>query len=398
MMKTVRFKPLLWVLVCLMVLGLTACSDDDDDTTPTGVTYPTGSLVSAKTTTLPSSNATVDALWANVEGISISTTVATYDINVDGHDIWWDDYEGMTIDMTMKSVYTDDDIYFLCTWNDSEDSKTRQAWYYNTNDGNVEDANGDVIPAKWLQMGKKYPDEFGNPPAYEDKITFFWDITMDNFENSGCATLCHGQYMATNGAGQRADIWHWKRDRTGPVSQIDDKWLNDDQNGRHGDEGTGAYSSNTHDLVTTSHGTISAPNYWIPGATDYHWITQADMDAGVAREIVDMNADGDWVDEDGTVLLKAEFGYTSNKVIPSLMGIKPGTGSRGDVSAWHNWADGTWTLKIKRARDTGTDDDVQYTTLGVPYLFSVGIMNNAAIAHATPGGYAGTAYQLILSE
>jgi len=396
MMRSLEFKPLLWILVIFMVLGLTACSDDDDDTGVVLPEYPEGSLVSMKTTTLPTENANVDALWANIDGISIATVVAEADIMVDGHDIWWDNYEGDTADLTMKSVYTDDDIYFLLTWTDAADSKTRQAWYYNPS---TVDGEGNAIDPQWLQMGKKYPDVFGNTPAYEDKITFFWDISMTNFASSGCAALCHGQYMATNGADDLADIWHWKRDRTGPVSQIDDKYLNNDQNGRHGDDGTGAYSSNTHTLTTGLYGDISAPIYWIPGRTDYHWIMQTEIDDNTARAIVDMNADGNWVDEDGTILLKEEYGYDSNKVIPSLMGIKPGTGSRGDLHAWHNWANGTWTLKIKRSRETTTPlQDVQYDELGVPYLFSTGIMNNAAIAHSTPGGYAGTAYQLILSE
>ncbi len=51
MMRSLELKPLLWVLDIFMMLGLTACSDDDDDTAPiTGPTYPAGSLVSMKTT------------------------------------------------------------------------------------------------------------------------------------------------------------------------------------------------------------------------------------------------------------------------------------------------------------------------------------------------------------
>ena len=42
--------------------------------------------------------------------------------------------------------------------------------------------------------------------------------------------------------------------------------------------------------------------------------------------------------------------------------------------------------------------DVQFTARGVPYWVSVGIMNAAAIAHSTPNGLTGTAFQLILSE
>lgn len=334
----------------------------------------------------PTADATIDALWDEIDPYTIETEVPSYNFPVDGHDIWWDEYEGTGTSLTMKSVYTEEDIYFLFQWDDTEDSKTRMAWYYNQSGG------------KWLQMGKKYPDEFGNSPAYEDKFTMFWNISISDFPENGCQPLCHGANMATNNPGDMADIWHWKRDRNGPVNQVDDKWLDDETNGRHGDGGTSSYSSNTQTLITTAGDTLDAPEYWIPGRTDYHWILQSEIDDGTARKIVDLNADGNFVDEDGTVLEKSEFGYSSNKVIPSLKGIQPATGSRGDVSAWHKWENGKWTLKIKRARDTGNDDDLQFTTPGDEYWFSVGIMDAAAIAHALPDGFSGTAYRMILEE
>jgi hypothetical protein len=384
-----RWMRVMLILAMTFGIALLGCSDDEDVNGPDSPVYPADAIVAAKVATPPTANANVDALWANVEGIDIPTEVAAYDIVVDGHDIWWDEYEGNTADLVLKSVFTDTDIYFLATWNDTADSRTRQAWYNDIANGNDE----------WLQMGKKYPDKFGHAPAYEDKLTMFWNMSIPNFENTGCGPLCHGQYMGTNGPGELADIWHWKRNRTAPVSQLDDKWLNDDTNGRHGDTGTGAYSSNTHDLVITGGATVSAPIYWIPGRTNYHWILQSEIDDDTAREIVDLNGDNDWVDEDGTVLERALFGFDSDLVIPSLMGIKPGTGSRGEVSVWENWADGEWTVKIRRSRATSTiEEDVQFTELGVPYWFSVGIMNGAAIAHSTPNGFSGTAYQLILSE
>jgi uncharacterized lipoprotein NlpE involved in copper resistance len=355
--------------------------------------YPENAMVSMYVTEAPTEDAVVDAMWADVDGLDVSTVVPSVEINVDGHDIWWDGYEGMTIDVNMKSVYTDDDIYFLYTWDDAEDSKTRMAWYYYE--------HSDPDSSKWLQMGKKYPDEFNMDPAYEDKFTVFWNMSIPNFENIGCANLCHGAKMASNANGEIADIWHWKRDRTGPVSQIDDKWLDDgaenDGNGRHGDTGVGAYSDNKQTL-TVDDVEITAPMYWIPGRTDYHWIMQSEIDDGTARLIVNL-VDSNWVDEDGTVLDHTLFGYDSDLVIPSLMGIQPGTEGRADVNAWHNWADGEWTLKVKRARATElTAEDVQFTETNTPYWFSIGVMNSAAIAHATPGGMSGTAYPLYIAE
>ncbi len=341
-------------------------------------------MVSMPTVVEPSEDAVVDALWDDVVGLNVSTVVAVYNTGGD-EDIWWEGYEGNTADVTMKSVYTDDDIYFLYTWDDAEDSKTRMAWYYNADN------------STWLQMGKKLPDAFGNDPAYEDKFTVFWNISITGFENTGCATLCHGAKMASNVDGEIADIWHWKRDRTGPVSQVDDKWLgySDGGNGRHGDTGSGAYSDNVQTLTIDGED-MSAPLYWIPGRTDYHWIMRTEIEDGTARMITDF-VDGNFVDEDGTVLNSADFGYDSDIVIPSLQDIRPGTEGRADVNAWHNWADGMWTLKVKRARDTGAPlEDVQFTETNTAYWFSIAPMNSAAIAHSTPDGLQGTSYPLYL--
>lgn len=74
-----------------------------------------------------------------------------------------------------------------------------------------------------------------------------------------------------------------------------------------------------------------------------------------------------------------------------------GEGSRADVREAHNFEDGMWTLEIVRDRNTGDEEhDVQFTEAGKPYLFSLAIMDNEAIAHSTPGGLLGTAYKLIL--
>ncbi len=184
-------KSILLTLLTFSFIGLTfvyGCSNDDDN--PIANTYPVDAPKSAKVTIATAENATIDALWEDAESVEINTVVPTYDVGMDGHDIWWDEYEVDESVVTLKSVYTDDNIYFLFQWTDSDESRTRMAWYYHP----------DAVPenAKWLQMGKKYPDEFGNPPAYEDKFTMFWRITGNTLENSGCASMCHGARMGTN--------------------------------------------------------------------------------------------------------------------------------------------------------------------------------------------------------
>lgn len=377
------FNQLALAMVAATVF-LASC-DDDDVATPLAEPTPAANSVLAKqVTTPPEDDSTLDPLWANARATAIPVEVASYNYTLNGHDIWWNEYEGNKTDVTMKCVYTDTHIYFLFEWDDADDSRLREAWYYHPTGG------------KWLQMGKQYPDEFGNPPAYEDKFTIFWNISIAEFGEHGCHALCHGSNMSTGRPGETADTWHWKRDRNGPVFELDDQYLDNALNGRHNDAGTGSYSDNVQSVTTTGAGLKVLPKYWIPGRTDYHWIMQSEIDNGTARKIVDMDASGNLIDQDGTVLDRTQFGYDSGFVIPSVVGIKPATGSRGDVDAWYRWESGRWYVKIKRLRDTANADDVQFTKRNTPYQFSIGVMNNASIAHATPGGWDGNAYELIL--
>ena len=349
------------------------------------VSFAADTMVAEKVDSPPVLDGQVDNMWQDVEPLVIKTVVADYDAGNDHYkDKWWDGYEGEEKTVKLRSVYTDDKIYFLFQWNDQEDSRDRQSWYYNKKE------------SKWMQKPKYVPDANGLPPAYEDKFTMFWNISIENFESNGCSTLCHGVKMGTNNDGETADIWHWKRDRGGPVGIIDDKWLNNDENGRHGDPGKSTYSYNVQELEYEGK-TVKAPKYWIPGREDYHWILKSEIENGTAKKIVKMDKYGNLVDEAGNTLSTGDFYFGSPRVIPSLAPVRMGEGSRADVREAHNFEDGMWTLEIVRARNTGDEEhDVQFTETGKPYLFSLAIMDNEAIAHSTPGGLLGTAYKLIL--
>ena len=343
-----------------------------------GADVPEGALGSIKTTAAPTMDGAVDDLWANAPALEVEVYVPQYPV-------FDETYFKDTYQVSMQSLYTESDIYFLYQWTgDNEESQARQSWYYNETE------------AKWMQKPKYRTDAYYGP-TYEDKFAVIWNInnSIDGFNENGCAILCHGEKKATNAEGETGDIWHWKSDRNGPVNQIDDKWLGySDGNGRNGDEGTGSYSGNSQTLVDAAGNEISAPIYWIPGATDYHWIMAGDSKA---RKIVSIDEMGNLVDEDGTVLKKEMFGGDSNLVIPSIYNITPGIGGRGDVTEYHNYdtATNTWTLEVKRALSTGDVDDVDFSDPDKMYYFSVAVFDGAAIAHATPGGMSGTSFPLV---
>jgi len=344
-----------------------------------GPKIPDGALGSIETKTAPRLDGLVDKVWDDAPKFTIDVVVPEYPV-------FEASYYKNAYEVTVQSLHTDDDIYFLYQWTgDDELSDARQSWYYNETEG------------KWMQKPKKEADEY-YPATYEDKLAVIWNIndSVEGFNEDGGSVLCHGEKKATNAEGETADIWHWKSDRTGPVHQIDDKWLAfSDGDGRTGDEGTGAYSSNSQDLTDASGATVKVPLYWVPGATDYHWIMADDANA---RQIVEIDAEGNLVDEDGTILAKELFDGDSAVQIPSLYGIKPATGSRGDVTAYHNYnaSSHTWTLEVQRALDTGNADDVDFSDPEKEYYFSVAVFDGAAIAHAVPGGMSGNSFPLVM--
>jgi len=339
---------------------------------------PEGALGSIATKTGPKMDGMVDDIWADAPKLEVEVYVPQYPI-------FDKSYFKDTYQVSMQSLHTDTDVYFLYEWTgDMEESQARQSWYYNATE------------EKWMQKPKYKTDDYYGP-TYEDKFAVIWNIndSIEGFNEIGCANLCHGEKKATNAEGEIGDVWHWKSDRGGPVNQIDDKWLTySDGNGRKGDEGTGSYSGNSQTITDAAGNEIKVPVYWVPGAKDYHWIM---ADDSKARKIVSIDEMGNLVDEDGTVLKKEMFDGDSDLVIPSLYNIKPGVGGRGDVTEYHNYdeATNTWTLEVKRALVTGDETDIAFTDKDKMYYFSIAVFDGAAIAHAIPDGMKGTSYPLV---
>ena len=138
----------------------------------------------------------------------------------------------------LKSVYTEDMVFFVATWEDPTESFLRSPWEMQA-DGS------------WAQLTD--PDDRGgdNKLWYEDKLSFIWPIdnSIPNFEQLGCFTACHAGEnsdvkpygnMYTAEEGQLGDIWHWKSVRN--LNQVHDQYLDHaryseeaEDAGRHGD-------------------------------------------------------------------------------------------------------------------------------------------------------------------
>ncbi|NQU30897.1 MAG: ethylbenzene dehydrogenase [Anaerolineae bacterium] len=308
---------------------------------------PEGALVSALVAEAPVLDGEVDALWADAEAITVKVASGA---NM-----------GET-EVTIKSVYSGDMVYFYMTYADPTQSFMRSPW--------VKQEDG-----TWALL--KDPNDAGgdNNLYYEDKMSFIWNIdnSIPDFETLGCFTACHAGEDAefkpygnkyTAEEGQLGDMWHWKSVRN--LNQIDDQYLDSTRYsaetagaGRHGDPSDGGgYVSNNNEEKT-------APAFMGPegSATDGSpgWILESEA-----------------VEFDDSL-------FVAGDMVPGI--VKSAfKGDRGNISAGWAYADGMWVIELGRALDTSSEFDVQYTDLTAEYHFGVAIFDNAQVRHAFQTG------------
>jgi hypothetical protein len=281
------------------------------------------------------------------------------------------------VDVHLKSAYVGGRVYFLAQWADPNDSKDRFPWEY------------DVAAGEWEQKGDISSGQENT--YYEDKLAMIWDIggTVSGFggpTGTGPTTTCHSGLHYTNGPAELADIWHWKRVRTGPVNQMDDQYMNSSngagwpEGGRHSDPKTsGGYSDNNQTLNYEDNPGVQAyvPKAWVPAASgnDLYWVRNSDL--GVrAYNITKVWTNGTMQDEQGTYILN------STAQIPGIL-VAPFVGDRGNITAGALWSSGSWTLEFGRDLVTGSQFDVQFsdTSPAATYDFGLATFNNSQKGH-----------------
>jgi len=322
----------------------TAMPEPEPTAAPAQEDIPRGTLFSMKTDVAPALDGMGDdAGWANAPMSSFEVAKGA---NM-----------GETV-INIQSLYTDDMIYFLLSWADPTESFMRSPWQ-KQDDGS------------WAKL--KDPDDIGgdNNIYYEDKMSFIWNInnSIPKFERTGCNTACHlakdddttgkpyGNKYTDEGMG---DIWHWKSVRN--VGQVDDQYLDNTpwstespSAGRHSDpKDSGGYVNNESEDKTMPMwmGPADAPKDGAPG----------------------------YILEDEKLPFDDTL-FVAGDMVPGIT-TSAMTGDRGDLSAGWVYADGMWHLEIGRALVTGSEFDVQFNDLLLPYHFGLAIFDNAQVRHA----------------
>ena len=311
-----------------------------------------------------------DAVWANATEVVVPVSGG---MNFDG--------KGGT-DVSIKAVYTAEEVYFLVTYADPTESFFRSPWQ------KQEDGT-------WKKITDPNDKGGDNNSVYEDKLAFIWPITaVKNFETTGCFVACHAgensdikpygnKYLAE---GETADIWHWKSVRN--LNQVDDQFLDSVkldtstpelqaktiEAGRHSDaKDSGGYADNYATMPDPADATKTVPDKSKPG------FTSAGFDATTG-------APGFILDSEKVALDQAALdAMPVGSYIPGIVKSEI-VGDRGDIKAGWKWADGMWTLEFGRKLVTGSETDVQFSDMTATYYFGVAVFENAQVKHAFENG------------
>jgi hypothetical protein len=265
-------------------------------------------------------------------------------------------YEGIReTEVSVKSLYDSENIYFLITYKDPTKSLERFPW--------IKQPDG-----SWKKSANK--DSTGHDNTYyEDKFAMFWNISTEGFAEEGCMIACHLNEPGDSSAGRKytaspdetIDMWHAKYVRSLPMGMFDDQYVDNNtdpkQNsgwGRKGDTGKGGYTNNDNKDK-------SAPafmNLNPSGDEKYYVIPSKKV------PFVDVFKPGD--------------------VVPGI-DIQPMMGGRADILSRNHHENGMWTLEVMRSLKTEGENtetqDVQFTDMSKTYPFGLAVFDNSQINH-----------------
>lgn len=266
------------------------------------------------------------------------------------------------IPVELRSVHTDTEIFFLIRWRDDTQSLHFKPWVYD---------------------GEDWKEE---KDLADDALAFNWNISSPLFPIIGCRAQCHlSSYpertglaphdMWTNRSGAKLDHWEWRATETGTLGWIKDGRIdhvgfeafvekNPGQKPRGRYLDGGKYNPDIFQFnldPATEDSPQFVPNPAKGGDLHAPAIRITGPDAAVPLDEVDEDIfrPGDRV---AGILLPAQV---SKKL-------------RGDLDGKAVYADGHWTLELRRKLITRDPDDIQFDLRkDGPYLFGVAVFDHS---------------------
>lgn len=307
-------------------------------------------LTSVNVTTAPFLDGTPEAIWDQANAISV---------NVSGG------ANNFSTTVTLKSIYTDDSVYFLAQWADPTQSLRFEPW--------VKQQNG-----SWMRLIDPNDKGGDDNKFYEDKFAQIWNMNITDFKTGGCSVACHAGEsgkpygnMYTANQGETGDLWQMKMVRTNSTGYVDDQLINSTRfnatnaprAGIFGDPGVVPYLANINNSKAG------------PESTS---ITQP---AQISKNY--------WIFEDGGMFpfndTAFNHTYVAGDEIASVI-VRPPHEDRSDIQGRAVYKDGTWTLEYGRKLVTGSQNDVQFSDLKKEYSFGTAVFDNSQVRHGFQNG------------
>lgn len=403
----------LWVITSFVLFAgyWASCTKKDQVLTVGGdttTTENTTDLLSLKTSAAPTIDGTIDAAWEKAAKLSILPQVP------DPGNGLFAGYIGNTYNGTIRSMYDDQNIYFLLEVTDPTQSVNVVPWYFNPDLNIFGKSTGwqkEPSSRSFDVNGGLLREGFG-----EDKFAMLWNIdsSTSKFAAQSCYASCHiftpymdysknpAVYTAnangnhyTNAANEKIDMW-WGRlgymSKDASLQFVDDNYQDyaggpavsnltgGNLNGRHVDgiyvdsakttpwpygphytaSPTQGEVNNSQNLKINGTGPTVAVPLWInPAFTSNNFILVGETTSGVAKKVTAVDSTGALTLSDGTIITPgADFqrstsatGPTAKKSIPAYIAY-PLLGGRADITCAAVYTGSGWIIEYSRKLKT----------------------------------------------
>ena len=411
-----------WVLISLVLaIGYVIGCTKNDQVLNVAQPNPGTDLVSMKTTTAPTIDGTIDAIWDKATKLNILPTVP------DPGNGLFTGYNGQQYPATMRSMYDANNIYFLLEVQDANQSTMVSPWYFDPG-LNVTGKTGwqkEPSSKTFDANGVLTRDGWG-----EDKFAMLWNIdySTPKFLTQTCYASCHvftpytdysvspavvksnansGNHY-TNGASEKIDMW-WGRlgfiGKDASLNQADDNYqdwaggpnvtslVGGSGNGRHvdgivvsGASTTWPYAptyttsptqgevNNTQSLKLDGTGaSVSVPLWVIPNSST-NFILASDTSGGKAKKVTTVSSAGVLSLSDGSTIdptvgtdyqrSSSPTGPTATKAIAGFLAY-PLVGGRAEITCSATYTGTGWVIEYKRALKTSDNlkQDIDFSSL-----------------------------------
>jgi Ethylbenzene dehydrogenase/Carbohydrate family 9 binding domain-like len=430
-MKLLQQKYIWIIATIVMAVGyFVSCTKNDQVLDQNPVAVNSSELVSLKVSTAPAIDGTIDAIWDNAAKMTILPTVP------DPGNGLFTGYSGQSYQVTLRSMYDNQYIYFLAEVKDAAKNVKSAPWYF------------DPVTHLWAKepnaktfnsSGALTRDGFGL-----DQLAMLWNVdnSTPKFTSQTCYASCHiftpyldysvtppvmkanasGNHY-TNGASEKIDMW-WAHPARGLVfGNMDDEYqdwaggpgvtnlVGGSGNGRHFDDlvvsgasttwpyaptytsdATQGSYNNTQNLKLDGTGvTVAVPLWLIPNSNNDYIKVADTLAGGAAVKITGVSTAGVLSYSGGSIdpntgtdyqrTGDAVTGATAAKAIPSVI-LSPVLRGRADITMSAVYTGSGWVYEYKRLLKTGDvlKQDIDFTSLQ-DQPFGVAYFNNSNYQH-----------------